>query len=558
MGGGYMTNDRIELTRRKILAATGAVGVAGAGAGLGSSAFFSDQETFVNNRLVAGELDLKVAWQEHYSNWMDDDYGDDPPLGAETEFARMPGSDEDPSFRLPPGSGQLAGKPIELVFEDDPGADEGFDSRPDQEDGGRQFLRNTAVETANGGVFANNDLCGTDADVPDRPLIDLADVKPGDFGFGLFRFQLCTNPGYVWLTGGLESAMENGLSEPEAEDPDEDGDADSTDPADVELLDAIQVAYGVGTTNNLAPGVSPEDSLLPEGEQVDGAPQPAEQLSLREFLYLVEAGDGLPLDGTIDAEDGGGSGRDCFAGETEHFVSVVWWLPIDHGNEVQTDSVTFDLGFYTEQCRHNEGISLSSGLVGYWPLDGVDDGIVVDYSSHGNDGTVVGDVSSVTGQVAKAGSFDGDADYVEIPANSSLGVKNVTVSAWVYRDGSKNREYVFDGRNHNYGIKLADGTNKPLFFVSAPNSDSLTASAPIPDQTWTHVAGTYDGSEVKLYVDGAVDQTGTGAGDINTSSGPARIGDYIGDGYSFRGWIDDVRIYDRALSDQEVQDLATL
>jgi hypothetical protein len=34
-------------------------------------------------------------------------------------------------------------------------------------------------------------------------------------------------------------------------------------------------------------------------------------------------------------------------------VSVVWWLPIDHGNEVQSDSVTFDLGFYTEQCRHN-------------------------------------------------------------------------------------------------------------------------------------------------------------------------------------------------------------
>ena len=160
-----------------------------------------------------------------------------------------------------------------------------------------------------------------------------------------------------------------------------------------------------------------------------------------------------------------------------------------------------------------------------------------------DDGTVVGDVSPAGGQVAGAGAFDGSGGRVEIPDDPSLGVTNVTVSAWVYRDGSKNREYIVDGRNHNYGIKLEDGTSKPLFFVNASNSDSLTAGTNIPDQTWTHVVGTYDGSEVKLYVDGTAEATGNGSGDIATTAGPARIGDYIQGGYKFRGRIDDVRVY---------------
>ena len=62
-----MTDDKLELTRRKILAGAGAVGAAGVGAGLGTSALFSDEESFVNNEITAGELDLKVDWEEHYS-----------------------------------------------------------------------------------------------------------------------------------------------------------------------------------------------------------------------------------------------------------------------------------------------------------------------------------------------------------------------------------------------------------------------------------------------------------------------------------------------------------
>lgn len=66
-------NDDFELSRRKALAALGTIGAASAGAGLGTSAYFSDQETFENNQLVAGSLDMHIGWEEHYSDWSDDE-----------------------------------------------------------------------------------------------------------------------------------------------------------------------------------------------------------------------------------------------------------------------------------------------------------------------------------------------------------------------------------------------------------------------------------------------------------------------------------------------------
>jgi predicted ribosomally synthesized peptide with SipW-like signal peptide len=348
-----MSDDDFELSRRKALAAVGTIGVASAGAGLGTSAYFSDQETFENNRLVAGTLDLKVGWQEHYSNWMDDDYSPYP--GAETTYARMPTSDETPDVYLPPGPAQSDAEPIQLVFVDPDGDDGGTDSRPLSEDGGRQFLRNTKRSDVNGGIYGGPaSLCETDADAQGEALIEVADLKPGDWGFAYFRLQLCDNPGYLWLNGSLVSASENGVTEPESDDPDEES-------GTVELLDEVQVAYGVGTTNDVSAGVDPEASPNP---RLDGTgTQFTTQSTLREFLNALSSEQGIPLDGDLPAEDGGGTGRDCFSATSDHYLSVFWWLPIDHGNEVQSDSATFDLGFYTEQCRHNDGSGMNADEV---------------------------------------------------------------------------------------------------------------------------------------------------------------------------------------------------
>jgi predicted ribosomally synthesized peptide with SipW-like signal peptide len=333
-----MTDERFDISRRKALAALGTIGVASAGAGLGTSAYFSDQETFENNQLTAGTLDMKVAATEYYSDWSSD----------EADLAGMASDADSTDIRLPPGEDQSDAQAIALDLDDDYDGDGDvygafFETISSDADG-------NPYNEVNGGVAAASDgLCGTESDADGPVIIDIGDVKPGDFGGAQFAFELCDNPGYVWLTGGLRDANENGTTEPEADDPDEEDGV-------VELLDEIQVAYSVGPIND-----------DPSGFADNGAGfEPVEQYTLREFLDRISNQPGTELsDGTMNAELGGGTGEQgCFAGSPEngsavHQVSVVWWLPINHGNQVQSDSVTFDLGFYTEQCRHNDGTGMA-------------------------------------------------------------------------------------------------------------------------------------------------------------------------------------------------------
>jgi predicted ribosomally synthesized peptide with SipW-like signal peptide len=327
-----MTDERFDISRRKALAALGTIGVASAGAGLGTSAYFSDQETFENNSLTAGELDLVAAASSHYVDWLPNTAGG-PASPQETDDAGMPDSPEDANLVLGPGDYDDAAEPIELDISDPAGLASG-----------------SLVNTINGGASgADTDgdgtLCDEDLSDADGPVIvDLDDVKPGDFGIIRFAFSSCDNPAFLWCNGNLTDASENGYTEPELDDPDEDGpNSDET----VELVDAIRVATVPG---DVAGSLSSTDTLEVPGTQ-----------SLRD---LLEGGKEMPLDGDIEAPEGGGSeaARNCFSGSSVHFYSFVWWLPIDHGNEVQGDSAEFTLGLYAEQCRHNDGVLNNQGV----------------------------------------------------------------------------------------------------------------------------------------------------------------------------------------------------
>jgi predicted ribosomally synthesized peptide with SipW-like signal peptide len=287
-------NTEITLSRRKILAGTGAVGVSSLGAGVGTSALFSDEERFEDNRLAAGELDMKVSWEEHYSDLSED----------EREHAHLEGG--------------------ELVVVDR----EGYMGATLQE----QFPDKRTRKRLDGGAA---DPCEVLADIPDdraRPVFELPDVKPGDFGEVIFDFALCDNPGWVWMNGSLREDAENGLTEPESDAPDEDG---NTGPMAGELAEKLQVVmwYDDGFDNF----VDPEDRLFFRG-------------TLAEALTLLSQGPkGLRLGRTAtDSEPG------CFDPEEQHRIGFGWWLPREVGNAVQSDSVAFDLGFYTEQWRNNE------------------------------------------------------------------------------------------------------------------------------------------------------------------------------------------------------------
>jgi predicted ribosomally synthesized peptide with SipW-like signal peptide len=281
-----MTNDNINLSRRKILAGVGAAGTAGALGALGTSAYFSDEEKFAGNTLTAGTLDLKVDWEEHYSYPQDYDF-DDPTVddnGDPLDVNRSEPDDAAGYVGLPdPDNPQVWVHEDDLPTYMDNTAIESF---PDTNDDGVQdaFDNGDVGSVCEDGADTDADLdpTGDDALRTDNadtitdgegwePLVSLSDIKPGDFGELTLSYHLCDNPGYVWLQGGLVEAAENGHTEPEAASDDENGaeDEDVTDLGqgdDVELLDEIRTTLWYdGDCNNVLSAGGGSD----EGEIAD-------------------------------------------------------------------------------------------------------------------------------------------------------------------------------------------------------------------------------------------------------------------------------------------------
>ncbi|WP_079234470.1 SipW-dependent-type signal peptide-containing protein [Halolamina sp. CBA1230] len=219
-----------ELSRRKVLAGLGSVGLASAGAGLGTSAYLNDTESFEGNTISAGELDLKVDWEEHYS--YPQLYGfDDPENGLDYGVHRSEPDEPDNYVGMPDPS-----NPQVWVHEDDLGTymmntsieafpDPNHDGVQEVEDGEFTYMPcdhgadlNDDLDPGEEGTATrtNNDsTVGTEGEP--KPLISLEDVKPGDFGELTLSFHLCDNPGYVWLQAMGFSEAENGINDPEGE-----------------------------------------------------------------------------------------------------------------------------------------------------------------------------------------------------------------------------------------------------------------------------------------------------------------------------------------------------
>ncbi len=570
--------NQLNLSRRRVLTALGAVGAASAGAGLGTSALFSDEESFDGNTLAAGDLNLAVDWEEHYS--YPQLYGfEDPTAGLDNEIRRSPPEEnEDDYVGFPDPE-----NPMVWIHEEDLAdymANTAIEAFPDPDDDGQQeqrlpeqqFIYDPCEHGASlpihldpdEGLRTDNQGTRGDGETP-APLVNLEDVKPGDFGEFTLSFHLCGNPGYVWLRAENTGESENGFTEPESEDddtPDQgelaeniqtawwydtDGNnvidesigavdvmlavdtSGSLDQSEVDTLQADAnslandldatgdarvggLSFGDGSISNfnglsggpvqfsglsaggntpmppaleiaaaeldangrseaetfvvlftdggpnyenktysaggytvgggytggtpgdstvsdselcetatIADGVRQDHRILTvgindqrdptgnsspvdcDGNDIDSLSQylrdyiagdPADYFqaadpetvsdildvilaaiampeqvfhrgTLADDLSRLSSGTGIPLDGDLasdfdeindpaTAED-----RECFQPGATNYVGFAWWLPLDVGNEIQSDSVSFDLGFYAEQCRSNDG-SVSS------------------------------------------------------------------------------------------------------------------------------------------------------------------------------------------------------
>jgi hypothetical protein len=214
---------------------------------------------------------------------------------------------------------------------------------------------------------------------------------------------------------------------------------------------------------------------------------------------------------------------------------------------------------------------LLDGLVGYWRLDEASGSTIAqDWSGNGNDGTLVDlDPATAWGSGRAAGGLAVDAaGFINIDPSLSIDLitDQVTISGWVYLVGTvmdyataASRE-IRDTIDQHYHISI-DSMDKPTLWIQTDvRNVRLTTATAFARMTWVHIAGTYDGSVARLYVDGqqVMSQSVTGRFSADTTPfllGANGNGGTGGPSERFPGRIDEIMLYRRALSADEIVQL---
>jgi len=202
--------------------------------------------------------------------------------------------------------------------------------------------------------------------------------------------------------------------------------------------------------------------------------------------------------------------------------------------------------------------TFTRGLVAYWSFDEGTGNIAYDISGNGNNCTIYG-AKWTKGKYGSALQFDGVDDYVEVPHSVSLNITDaITIEAWINTssDGGWWDSIVSKmdwGGGTRPGYTLLH-RRKEVEFIAKSEGGVYYTISPLYG-TWIHVAGRYDGECLRLYVNGVERGTPKQLTDgLGSTITPLKIGRlaYEDVGY-FHGIIDEVRIYNRALSPEEIR-----
>jgi hypothetical protein len=200
------------------------------------------------------------------------------------------------------------------------------------------------------------------------------------------------------------------------------------------------------------------------------------------------------------------------------------------------------------------------GLVAAYTFNETGGAGVVDVSGNGNTGTMGAGVSRTSqGRFGGALAFDGTG-FVTIPHSAGLDLTTgMTIEAWVYPTGPLTdwATTVMKEMPGDSPYLLYAGTpqDAPVMYITPRGIASARAIgvSALPVNTWSHLAGTFDGSTLRLYVNGTQVASRAVTGVLSSSTGVLTIGGNAVWGEYFAGRIDEVRIYNRALSPAEIQ-----
>jgi len=433
-----MADKNYDLSRRKALLGLGTIGAAGAGAGLGTSALFSDEESFTNNQIVAGELDLIVDY------WTSVDSAD-------------------------------ASAAI----------DEG---------------------QANNGTIQG--------DVSAQYV--LGDVKPGDGGFLVFCPKIIDNPAWLWAGSSGLTDFENGYTEPELDaDPDADDSTavDDDDPGEGEgeLSESIQVSVSYCEYEEPDEYDGPYDDPREDPENYSGRElNNPDDYTLADLILDLKTGFLLDGDDETDGTQAYPASEDSDT-QAGPCICIEWEVPIDVGNEIQSDSLDFDIQFAAEQERNNPDpespfVDATVGSGDAFDFNSIESAV---------DSAESGDVISVASGTYNTGNTDGVLDVeglilegpnAGIPGDSAdrgpeatiegplfIGADNICVDGFEIRDTNANAGGPLPGPG---AVQLSVGG------AYGDSADGTTLRNNVI------VAGTNDNStNLGFVVEGAVDVT---------------------------------------------------
>jgi prepilin-type N-terminal cleavage/methylation domain-containing protein len=218
-----------------------------------------------------------------------------------------------------------------------------------------------------------------------------------------------------------------------------------------------------------------------------------------------------------------------------------------------------------DPTRYAEGnnaalLSQAEGFLGYWNFDEGGGSIAMDVSGNGNNGTWSGTQAGTSGYYSAgkvgswAGFFNGSNDYVITTNNINVG-SSFSIVVWVNPNSGMAGGDRIAETNYGTGFYLGTTGTGYQLIVDDPASGTCSGGTLTPN-AWQQVVGVYNGSVGSLYVNGSLAIGNCTGFSSPTSSLPLYIGSKHGGGANFwEGSIDDLRIYNRALSATEIQEI---
>ncbi|MHC4156227.1 MAG: LamG domain-containing protein [Planctomycetota bacterium] len=231
-----------------------------------------------------------------------------------------------------------------------------------------------------------------------------------------------------------------------------------------------------------------------------------------------------------------------YQGPTDMEPGATYYWRVD---EVQADGsiVTGDLWSFSIR-----------GLIGWWRLDGD----TKDSSGNNHHGTIKGDPKWVTGRIEAALEFDGVDDYVDTGDARRLPVW--TVAVWVKSPAAPSSAMQSGPAHWEPNFHLNWDHQDPFFrgtaSLQAQGRWYAASFGPLEGNTWYHLCATYDGEDLKAYKDGVLITNESGpSGEPTAGTATLKFGRHTLVEQHFAGTVDDVRVYNYALSDEEIQRL---